>query len=144
MFDKIRDVSAVFTLEHELGKLREAHMEAVLSGNEIEPSFLAEGEERALALEREAHFSRQVRVFIDPEDQRSDEKAWEDRDCVLAEEVTLWSHRRLVEIPFVGDGTHDDPEDSAELTPGAPHPGEEDPQASPGTSARGEDHGGLA
>jgi hypothetical protein len=132
MFDMIRDVSAVHTLTHELGRLREAYLEAVLSGTDPEDSFWAEGEERAFAVERERHFSRPVRIVIDPEDKRTDEKAWEDRECVLAEEVALWSHRRLVEIPFVGDGTHDAPEDSAELAPGDQDGAQGGAEASPG------------
>lgn len=116
MFSKIRDVSAVFTLEHELGRLREAYLEAALDGDSPEPPFWTDGEERAFAQVREAHFSRPVRAFLDPEDKRTDDEAWEERDSVLAEEAALWSHRRLREIPFVGGGTHDDAEDSPDPT----------------------------
>ena len=116
MFGKIRDVSAVFTLEHELGRLREAYLDAVLEGRSPEPSFWTDGEEQVFARVREAHFSRPVRVFLDPEDKRTDDEAWEERDSILAEEATLWSHRRLWEIPFVGDGIHDDTERSPDAT----------------------------
>jgi len=129
MFGKIRDVSAVFTLEHELGRLREAYLEAALDGNSPEPPFWTDGEERAFAQVREAHFSRPVRVFLDPEDKRTDDEAWEERDSVLAEEAALWSHRRLREIPFVGDGAHDDAEDSPDPTP---------PEATPQGDQNGE------
>jgi len=123
MFGKIRDVSAVFTLEHELGRLREAYLDAAMEGQFPDPSFWTDGEERAFAHVREAHFSRPVRVFLDPEDKRTDGEAWEARDSVLAEEAALWSHRRLREIPFVGDGAHDDAENSAEAaTPEATTP----------------------
>jgi hypothetical protein len=108
MFGKVRDVSTVFTLEHELGRLREAYLDAALEGRSPEESFWADGEERAFANVQEAHFSRPVRVFLDQEDKRTDEEAWEERDTVLAEEAALWSHHRFREIPFVGDGTHDD------------------------------------
>ena len=116
MFGKIRDVSAVFTLEHELGRLREEYLDEALEGNSPEASFWADGEERAFGQVREAHFSRPVRVLLDPEDNRTDDEAWEARDSILAEETTLWSHRRLREIPFVGDGIHDDTESSPEAT----------------------------
>ena len=117
MFGKIRDVSAVFTLEHELGRLREAYLDAALEGTSPEASFWTDGEERAFAQVREAHFSRPVRILLDPEDKRTDDEAWEERDSILAEEAALWSHRRLREIPFVGDGEHDDAEDPPDATP---------------------------
>ena len=129
MFGKIRDVSAVFTLEHELGRLREEYLDAALEGNSPEASFWADGEERAFEQVREAHFSRPVRVFLDPEDKRTDDEAWEERDSVLAEETALWSHRRLREIPFVGDGAHDDTVGSPDAT---------SPEATPREAPAGE------
>ncbi|MBT8397240.1 MAG: hypothetical protein HKO65_14835 [Gemmatimonadetes bacterium] len=125
MFDKIRDVSAIFTLEHELGRLREAYLDAVLEGRAPETSFWTDGEERVFTHVREAHFSRPVRVLMDPEDKRTDDEAWKERDSVVGEEAALWSHRRLKEIPFVGDGTHDDTVDSPDPTPPGATPQED-------------------
>jgi hypothetical protein len=124
-----RDVSAVFTLERAFGQLREAYVEQVLEGTQPSPAFWEEAEERAYALVRDTHFSRDVRAFIDPEDRRSDEQAWEEREGVPAEEAAVWTHRRIIEIPFVGDGAHDDPDENVASIPAETLPGDETPGA---------------
>lgn len=110
MLGHVRDVSAVFTLERALGRLREDLIDLVHAGGEPGPSFWDEGEERIFAFIKESHFARAVRVAADPDDARSELEAWEEREGVSGEEAALWTHRRLREIPFLGDGTHDLPD----------------------------------
>jgi hypothetical protein len=128
MLDGVRDVSAVFTLDRALGRLREEYLDLAHAGQPPGPSFWEDGAARILRFVQDSHFSHAVRIGLDPGDRRGDDQAWAERQSVTGEEAALWTHERLRALPFVGDGVHD-------LPAADPPTGDGEPDAPPGVSA---------
>ncbi len=105
MIESARDVMVAIALDLRLGQLRERQMELLEAGERLPVDFWVAGQRaiRDALLARFYHEELRVALSGEGERGRSDEEAFDARESRLAEYAILLTHRRLVDMPCVGD-----------------------------------------
>ncbi len=110
MISEGRDIMAVMFLEKRLCQLREAAMVRILNGSATEATDWESAESSAIQDMKHRFFSKDItRPPDESESGEPDPDAlFSKRSQILSEEAVLATHRRLVEIPFVGQPEYTD------------------------------------
>jgi hypothetical protein len=102
MLAEARDICAIFFLEHELGILREKYLEDALADTPQGPDYWQTAE-AAILRRRDGFYTQEVRHLVKANCAKiSDGEDLAGRTQKLAEHAVFFTHRKLIQIPYVG------------------------------------------
>jgi hypothetical protein len=102
VLSQARDIWANLVLAKRLGELRERLADRLLAGGALTLEEVERAEGEIWDQIRRDYYSADVRIASGA-DASSDEEDFDRRTQRLADQATLATHRRLLDIPLVGD-----------------------------------------